>query len=229
MTRLTHRQEDAEEIINDTLWIVWQRAATFRDASQVSTWIMGIAYRRALNMIRRAATHERVMALESADGEAAVSDSGEATENRQLLDFALAQLPLEQRLVLEFTYYLDHSCEEVAEIMECPVNTVKTRMFNARRKLRAILAEHGADWGDAPMKLDLEGARCGEEAARLLPWYVTGRLSPADLERVSSHLQRCAICRADVAHERQVQASSIAIPGRICAAGGPRQDAVAHR
>ncbi len=56
------------------------------------------------------------------------------------------------------------------------------------------------------MKLDLEGARCGEEAARLLPWYVTGRLSPADLERVSSHLQRCAICRADLAHERRVQA-----------------------
>lgn len=147
LTRLTHRQEDAEEIINDTLWIVWQRAREFRDASQVSTWIMGIAYRRALNMIRRAATHERVMALESAETEAAVSDSGQATENRQLLNFALAQLPLEQRLVLEFTYYLDHSCEEVAEIMECPVNTVKTRMFNARRKLRAILAEHGAEWG----------------------------------------------------------------------------------
>jgi RNA polymerase sigma-70 factor (ECF subfamily) len=150
LTRLTHRQEDAEEIINDTLWIVWQRAAEFRNASQVSTWIMGIAYRRALNMIRRAATHERVMALESAEGEAAVNDPGQTTENRQLLNYALAQLPLEQRLVLELTYYLDHSCEEVAEIMECPVNTVKTRMFNARRKLRAMLAEHGAEWGAAP-------------------------------------------------------------------------------
>jgi RNA polymerase sigma-70 factor (ECF subfamily) len=150
LTRLTHRQEDAEEIINDTLWIVWQRAAEFRDASQVSTWIMGIAYRRALNMIRRAATHERVMALEGADGEAAVVDPGQATENRQLLNHALAQLPLEQRLVIELSYYLDHSCEEVAEIMECPVNTVKTRMFNARRKLRAMLAEHGAEWGAAP-------------------------------------------------------------------------------
>jgi len=150
LTRLTHRQEDAEEIINDTLWIVWQRAAEFRNASQVSTWIMGIAYRRALNMILRAATHERVMALESAEGEAAVNDPGQTTENRQLLNYALAQLPLEQRLVLELTYYLDHSCEEVAEIMECPVNTVKTRMFNARRKLRAMLAEHGAEWGAAP-------------------------------------------------------------------------------
>ena len=55
------------------------------------------------------------------------------------------------------------------------------------------------------MSVDLEGARCDEEAARLLPWYVAGRLSAADLERVSSHLQRCAICRNDLAHERTVQ------------------------
>jgi anti-sigma factor RsiW len=55
------------------------------------------------------------------------------------------------------------------------------------------------------MTVDLEGARCEEEAARLLPWYVTGRLSAADLERVSSHLQRCAICRNDLTHERALQ------------------------
>jgi RNA polymerase sigma-70 factor (ECF subfamily) len=150
LTRVTHRYEDAEEIINDTLWIVWQRAADFRGASQVSTWIMGIAYRRALNLIRRAATHERVMALEAIDAEATVSDTGRAFEDRQQLDYALAQLPIEQRMVLEFTYYFDHSCEEVAEIMECPVNTVKTRMFNARRKLRAILEENPAHRGVNP-------------------------------------------------------------------------------
>jgi len=53
--------------------------------------------------------------------------------------------------------------------------------------------------------LDLEGARCDEESARLLPWYVAGRLSPADFERVSSHLEHCAICRADLEHERAVR------------------------
>lgn len=147
LMRVTHRYEDAEEIINDTLWIVWQRAADFRGASQVSTWIMGIAYRRALNVIRRSAVHERVMALEVSDGEPVEADLGDALADRQMLDFALAQLPLEQRMVLEFTYYLDHSCEEVADIMECPVNTVKTRMFNARRKLRAILQQHVVDRG----------------------------------------------------------------------------------
>jgi len=143
LTRLTHRYEDTEEIINDTLWIVWQRAGDFRNASRVSTWVMGIAYRRALKMIRRAATHERAMTLEIAEGEAAVADPVQVTEQRQVLERALAQLPIEQRLVLEFTYYMDYSCEEIAEIMECPVNTVKTRMFNARRKLRTILAESG--------------------------------------------------------------------------------------
>ena len=51
------------------------------------------------------------------------------------------QLPIEQRLVVEFTYYLGHSCADIAEIMGCPVNTVKTRMFHARRKLRVLLPE----------------------------------------------------------------------------------------
>jgi len=141
LTRFLHRYEDAEEVINDTLWIVWQRAGEFRNASRVSTWIMGIAYRRALNMLRRATTHDRAMRLEIAEGEPTASDSAQELEERQLLDAGLAQLPLEQRLVLEFTYYLDHSCEEIAEIMDCPVNTVKTRMFNARRKLRVILKD----------------------------------------------------------------------------------------
>jgi RNA polymerase sigma-70 factor (ECF subfamily) len=141
LTRLTRRREDAEEVISETLWIVWQRAGDFRDASRVSTWIMGIAYRRVLKVIRRAATHERAMLLEAIDSEPWASDSSQSLADRQLLERGLARLPLEQRLALELTYYMDCSCEEVAEIMDCPVNTVKTRMFNARRKLRLFLAE----------------------------------------------------------------------------------------
>src|SRR6185312_15399922 len=53
LTRLTPRAELAEEIINDTFWVVWQRAGDFRGASLVSTWILGIAYRRALKSLKR--------------------------------------------------------------------------------------------------------------------------------------------------------------------------------
>ncbi len=150
LARLTHGRNDAEDIINDTLWIVWQRAGDFRGASRVSTWIMGIAYRRALKNIQRAATQVRVMALELAGTTAETDDATESLADRQLLERGLAQLPLDQRLVLELAYYLDHSCEEIAEIMECPVNTVKTRMFHARRKLRGILSVPDSGRGMRP-------------------------------------------------------------------------------
>jgi len=136
LTRITYRYELAEEIINDTFWIVWQHAGEFRGASRVSTWIVGIAHRRALATLRHASVRPDVM-LEGTAGTA--SDPQDTVEQRQLLDRALASLPLEQRLALELTCYLGHSCEEVAAITDCPVNTVKTRVFHARRKLQQLL------------------------------------------------------------------------------------------
>ena len=136
LTRVTTRHELAEEIINDTLWIVWQQAADFRGASRVSTWIVGIAYRRALATMRHASVRP-LLAEDLADDEA--EDPAHGVEQRQLVDRALATLPAEQRLVLELTYVLGHSCEEIAAITDTPVNTVKTRMFHARRKLRELL------------------------------------------------------------------------------------------
>jgi RNA polymerase sigma-70 factor (ECF subfamily) len=126
-----------EEIINDTLWTVWQKAGDFRGASRVSTWIVGIAYRRALKTLRQA---KQTRTADSSDLDTA--EAGEVQvhdDDRQWLQLALAELPLEQRLVLEFAYLMGHSCEEIAEIMQCPVNTVKTRMFHARQKLRLSL------------------------------------------------------------------------------------------
>lgn len=136
LTRVTYRYELAEEIINDTLWIVWERAGEFRGASRVSTWIVGIAYRRALATLRHVSVRPSVTGRHDPDE---IDDPMSGIEQRDLLDHALAALPLEQRLILELTYYLGHSCEEVAAITDCPVNTVKTRMFHARRKLRDLL------------------------------------------------------------------------------------------
>jgi RNA polymerase sigma-70 factor, ECF subfamily len=137
LMRVTSHHDLIEEIINDTLWTVWQKAADFRGASRVSTWIVGIAYRRALKSLRQAKLAHSANNVElsaSAPGEAQVHD-----DDREWLLLALAELPLEQRLVLEFAYLMGHSCEEIAEIMQCPVNTVKTRMFHARQKLRLSL------------------------------------------------------------------------------------------
>lgn len=144
LMRLTRHYDVAEEIINDTLWIVWCKAGQFRAESQVSTWIMGIAYRRALKALRQrqAVDHLSDPLLDD------LRDTGEEPQHteelHEWLDQALEYLPPEQRLVLELTYYLGHSCAEIAAITDCPVNTVKTRMFHARRKLRDLLPQLAA-------------------------------------------------------------------------------------
>ena len=137
LMRLTRRPEIAEEIINDTLWVVWRKAPEFRHSSLVSTWIFGIAYRRGLKTLQR----QRPAAAEHAlDAELEATDQVEPSRERSdWLEHALAQLPVNQRAALELCYYLGHSCEEIAWIMDCPVSTVKTRMHKARQKMKMLL------------------------------------------------------------------------------------------
>lgn len=138
LTRLTRRYDVAEEIINDALWVVWRRAGDFRGESRVSTWIMGIAYRRALKTLSsRGQQQFAAMPLESLP--LVAPDELGASETSEWILLGMEQLPTEQRMALEFAYGYGHSCEEIALMMECPVNTVKTRLFHARAKLRTIL------------------------------------------------------------------------------------------
>jgi len=138
LARMSVRREDIEEVINDTFWVVWTKASDFRGASQLSTWIIGIAYRRALNALRRAKL--RPVSDEPFDDESVSVGSSEDEEtNQQWLSLGLERLPVEQRMALELTYTLGHSCEEVAAILDCPVNTVKTRLFRARETLKLVL------------------------------------------------------------------------------------------
>jgi RNA polymerase sigma-70 factor (ECF subfamily) len=138
LARMSVRREDIEEVINDTFWVVWTKAAEFRGASQLSTWIIGIAYRRALNALRRAKI--RPVSDEPFDEDSvSVASTDDAETDGQWLALGLARLPVEQRMALELTYTLGHSCEEVAAILDCPVNTVKTRLFRARETLKQVL------------------------------------------------------------------------------------------
>ena len=140
LSRVTRDRDDVEEVINDTLLIVWQHARDFRGASRVSTWIFGIAYRCALKSVRRASARSSLSAHASQQAEELVEDAARGTEVRQLLDTALSALSPEPRLALVLAYCMGYSCEEIAAIAACPVNTVKTRMFYARRKLRASIS-----------------------------------------------------------------------------------------
>jgi RNA polymerase sigma-70 factor, ECF subfamily len=141
LSRFTQRYENIEEIINDTFMVVWQSAKDFRHASQVSTWIIGIAYRTALKSFRRQKNHAAAQNLDDCPEQTV--DPTVDTEVQDWLKRGLSQLPSEQRLTLELAYHMGHSLEEIAAITECPVGTVKARMFHAREKLRLYLPTLG--------------------------------------------------------------------------------------
>lgn len=131
-----------EEIINDTMLVVWQKADSFDGSCKLSTWIFGIAYRQALKALR--GVDEPLAPQEEQAGEAAMEPE-HAVSARQLqrgVGRALGLLPMEQRVVVSLTYYHGMAYQEIAETMGCPVNTVKTRMFHARLKLKDMLSDH---------------------------------------------------------------------------------------
>ena len=140
--RMLGHPHDVEEIINDTMMVVWNKSEEFRAQSKVSTWIFGIAYRKALKRLhisRRLAGRELHVETEIADG---ATDIAELLGQRALIErvrAAVADLPLVQRSIVHLAFFYGYTYPEIAEIVGCPVNTVKTRMFYARERLRPVL------------------------------------------------------------------------------------------
>lgn len=139
--RLARSAALIEEIVNDTLLVVWQKAATFDGSCKVSTWVFAIAYRKALkglNLSDDPVDADNTL-LEDDSGHQPDQELSRHQLRRTVLD-ALDELPAAQRVVVALTYYHDMAYQEIAEIVGCPVNTVKTRMFHARRRLQDTLA-----------------------------------------------------------------------------------------
>ena len=140
LDRLTRRPQMVDEILDDTMLVVWRKAATFNGHSQVSTWIFAIAYRKAMKALKREGSRTQILfdhdePLYAPSPETAFIDG----ESRSAIRRLVAELSAEQRAVVELTYYHGCAYKEIADIVGCPVDTVKTRMFHARRKLRTAL------------------------------------------------------------------------------------------
>lgn len=139
--RITSQADLAEDVAVDTLMVIWKSADGFLDHSKVSTWVFGIAYRVALKTRKKNKTDiDENVELEDIPDVATGLDQLEQVFLRDQLARALQQLPLEQRSVLELTYYYGFTYPEIGEIMECPVGTIKTRMLHARSKMKHILS-----------------------------------------------------------------------------------------
>ena len=135
--RLTRRTDVIEEVINDCFWIAWQKAGDYRGDSSVSTWLMGIAYRCGLKALRKCG--DAPIAQDAGSERESGADPGDDRELRDLLSKSLEHLTADQRVVVELVYGMGHSLNDVAEITQSPVGTVKARLFHARVKLRNVM------------------------------------------------------------------------------------------
>ena len=147
LLNLIRRPPLVEDVLNETLLVVWTHPGSFNGMSKVSTWIFAIAYRKAQRALRRQdepVEDRRAQFRASAD-----ADPEWETGFRQVQEVlrdAINSLSPDHRAVIDLTYFHEVGYREIAEIMECPVDTVKSRMHYARRRLRNMLEGRLVDW-----------------------------------------------------------------------------------
>ena len=145
VVRMIRDETKAEEVTNDVMVEVWKAAGNFEGRSSLSTWIFSIARFRALNAIRgkRVVTTDIEEAAHVSDEREDPMAATDSSQQSKLLREALDQLSAEHREVVELTFFHGLNYKDIARITECPENTVKTRMFHARKKLKPILETLG--------------------------------------------------------------------------------------
>ncbi len=161
LMKLLKQPQRVDEAVNDTMLAVWQNAERFDPAQgRLLTWLLGIAHHKGLKGLRGAKRFSAEVSfdtlpragLEDSEAQddapqAAAPHNPESTllgwELGQALGGALDRLSAEQRAVIELAFGEDRSYAEIAAILDCPLNTVKTRVFHARKKLAQRLAQCG--------------------------------------------------------------------------------------
>jgi RNA polymerase sigma-70 factor (ECF subfamily) len=147
--RIVRREAVAEEVANEVFLEVWKHAGNYEGRSSVGTWLLSVAHNRAVSALRKRRE-------ESWDEDAAgiLEDEGDNPEvslqkvnKAEQMRECIAKLSTEHRTIIDLVYYHEKSINEVSEILDIPLNTVKTRMFYARKKLSELLQAAGIDRG----------------------------------------------------------------------------------
>jgi RNA polymerase sigma-70 factor, ECF subfamily len=138
-----HDEARAEEILVDTMHEVWKKPEQFNGTSKLSTWILGIARYKVLNSFRESKhDHDELNdeIAESVAGEGQTPYESLAERQREAgVKQCMSKLTDEHRECMHLAFYEGLTLAEIAELQSCPENTVKTRLFHARQKIKNCL------------------------------------------------------------------------------------------
>ena len=140
----------AEDALQQAFLDVWRTAGRVAEGSSVKTWLLMLTHRRAVDLVRREQRRSRAI-VDSSEPEAALAGEDEALERLEAerVRAALATIPARERQLLELAYYGGLTQTELAERLEVPLGTVKSRMFAGLSRLRTLLAT------EAPLEASL--------------------------------------------------------------------------
>ena len=149
--RLTENPAQAEDILQESMLIVWRKAATYRAEGSVQAWLLSIIRNKCMQLFRQKPTES----IESSDVD--IPDENSSPEKniaqqdeRNRVRAALQRLSPEHREVLELVFYQGLNQKEIAQVCRCPLGTVKSRLAYARQQLRGILTRDGFEMKDEP-------------------------------------------------------------------------------
>lgn len=145
--RILGDRTQAEDVISDVFIDAWRQAGRFEGRSAVSTWLLAIARHKAYAVLRRRPTDsiDDDKAAQIEDGGDTPDMTLEKQNRAAILRRCLEALPSTHREIIDLVYYHEKSVAEVAKVFDIPENTVKTRLFYARKKLAGMLAVAGVD------------------------------------------------------------------------------------
>src|SRR4051812_20761425 len=151
LMRILNNRAEAEDVLQEVFLQVWRRAADFDEArGRPFTWLVTLARSRGIDRLRTLAARERVAIAGARDEVEAVSDAASdafRSEQREVVNNALAQLPDEQKRLLLLAYFDGLSQSEIAARVGAPLGTVKTRMRTGMMKLRELLKDKAESFG----------------------------------------------------------------------------------
>lgn len=140
LRRLIDHEEDATNALQDVWLHAFRGIRALRHDSRLAPWLYAIARRTAMNHFRKCYALREEFAPEAITDEAEdVPDEQLRLANAELVHFGLARLGVHEREVLTLYFLEDLTVSEMAELLNVPVGTVKSRLFKARRDLRRIL------------------------------------------------------------------------------------------
>ena len=135
--------DDAEDVAQETFVRAYQSIARFDESRPLFPWLFRIARNLCLNRIERVSKRETAVAELDylTDSSPTPEQSAVATEDLNRVREAVARLPDQHREIIQLSHFQECSYREIAEILDIPIGTVMSRLYNARKKLKSLLEE----------------------------------------------------------------------------------------